>query len=64
MMDSNLSFALMQAGLCSRIRFNCLPYNLTLLCTGFIQIWLCLLPFGMFKGAYWFGLLPFFFMVS
>lgn len=39
-MDQNLIRASQEAGFCSRIRYNALPYNLTLLSTGFIQIWL------------------------
>ncbi|KAL4425530.1 hypothetical protein ABPG75_009546 [Micractinium tetrahymenae] len=61
-MDQNLIRASQEAGFCSRIRYNAMPYNLTLLSTGFIQIWLLLAPFGLWNTNYWFGLFPYFFM--
>lgn len=33
-------------GVCRRIRFTALPYGLSQLYTGFIMIWLCILPLG------------------
>ena len=40
LMDSNLSESMQMLGNCSRVRFNALPYNVTLMSTGFIEIWL------------------------
>ena len=34
------------AGTCRRIKFTPLPYTLSNVCTGFIVIWLLILPFG------------------
>ena len=50
---------------CHRLRFTALPYNLTLVNTGFLQIWLLLSPLAIWtddSSGDWFGLLPFFFM--
>eukprot|EP00890_Picochlorum_soloecismus_P002968 jgi/Picsp_1/3672/NSC_06509-R1_upf0187-domain-containing protein len=35
------------AATCRRIKFTALPYNISQVCTGFVLIWLCVVPFGM-----------------
>lgn len=35
------------AATCRRIKFTALPYNISQVCTGFVMIWLCIIPFGM-----------------
>jgi putative membrane protein len=37
----------MNAGTCRRIKFTPLPFGLSLVTTGFIMLWLVLLPFGL-----------------
>ena len=37
----------MNAGTCRRIKFTPLPFGLSLVTTGFVMLWLVLLPFGL-----------------
>ncbi len=40
-------FKEINAGTCRRIKFTPLPFGISLVTTGFIMLWLVLLPFGM-----------------
>lgn len=62
MMDQQLSRMSQDAGFCSRLRFNALPYGLVLFNSGMIWIWLLLAPFGLWKRSNWFALFPYFFL--
>lgn len=33
-------------GVCTRILFYAMPYAITLMCSGFLEIWLLLMPLG------------------
>ncbi|KAL4426657.1 hypothetical protein ABPG77_004713 [Micractinium sp. CCAP 211/92] len=62
MMDQQLSRMSQDAGFCSRLRFNALPYGLVLFNSGLIWIWLMLAPFGLWQSNNWALLVPYFFM--
>ncbi|KAL4425523.1 hypothetical protein ABPG75_009539 [Micractinium tetrahymenae] len=63
MMDQQLSRMSQDAGYCSRIRFNTLPFGLVLFNSGMMWTWLLIAPFGLWKHNNWFPLLPYFFLI-
>ena len=38
-------------GVCTRLLFYAMPYAITLLCSGFLEIWLLLMPLGTILGT-------------
>jgi putative membrane protein len=38
-------------GTCSRLKFQCTPYSLSLICTGFLQVFLMFLPIAVIKSS-------------
>lgn len=43
-MEDSLQAGVSAAGTCARLKFQSMPYSMTLMCTGFLQIWLLFLP--------------------
>ena len=62
LMDTWLQRCDAEADACARFRSTALPYNLTLLSTGFIQIWIMLLPIGYIQEGDWWTLFPYFWL--
>ncbi|PSC76560.1 deoxyribodipyrimidine photo-lyase [Micractinium conductrix] len=60
-MDATIVKGIGDASACVRVRFQAMPHSLTLISTGFLQIWLLLLPLGLWEGTAWFGLVAMFF---
>ncbi len=46
-----LNNAAKEGGTCVRIKFQAIPYSISLVCTGFVFIWLLFLPLGLFRGV-------------
>lgn len=53
-----------QQSACSRIRYQATPQAVSMTCTGFVTIWLMLLPMGLWeeRGGQWYTLLIVFFV--
>lgn len=46
-----LNAAAKGGGSCVRIKFQAIPYSISIICTGFVFIWLLFLPLGLFRGV-------------
>jgi putative membrane protein len=46
-----LNTAAREGGGCARIKFQAMPYNVGIISTGFVFIWLLFLPLGLFGGV-------------
>lgn len=62
LMDTWLQRCDAEADTVARFRSTALPYNLTLLNTGFLQIWILLLPIGFIQHGNWWALWPYFWL--
>lgn len=49
---------------CARIKLQAIPHGMSLFCSGYMFIWLLLLPFGIFPEGSWSALLPVFMMAT
>lgn len=50
-MNDTISKGSADMGVCTRILFYATPYAITLLCSGFLEIWLLLMPLGTILGS-------------
>lgn len=65
-METALQAGVASAGACARVKFQAMPYSVTLCTSGFLQIMLMWLPAGVIhlygsNDSPWFGLLIYFF---
>jgi ion channel-forming bestrophin family protein len=50
-MDDVITQGWAHGGTCMRIKFQCLPYGITLNCSGFLLIYVLLMPLGLITDA-------------
>lgn len=61
-MEQTIGKGWADAGNCVRLRFQAMPAGLALISTGFVLIWLMLIPFGVWTTESWFALGAMFFV--